>query len=194
MECLQPTETLVEKYGEPGRQAFVGRMGVDDDSIASLPNAWFASTPGHPYWLLPLEFAQDHFNEKGTPESLTGPDAVFETVKAYNEDYSAEEMDNHYAQSSWRHLFRQPTQDMASSEHHTLTVLPFWEIYPYSWQRDGDPYDEYCSTKGEQFNATVCKKLLGTDHWGSHTITYWSHSWGGGEDGHDGAGFDSVSR
>ena len=198
VECLQPTETLIEKYGQPGKQAFLGRMGTDESSISSLPNAWFASTPGHPFWVLPLEYVQNNYHTIDGAEGLSGPGALYNVVNDYNEHYTHGELDRHYAQSGWRHVFPKDARDLSGSNeestNQTVTILPFWEIYPYSWERDGHSYREYCWTRMEKFNETMCKLLLGTDHWESHTITYWSHSWGeDGDDGHDEAGLKSIS-
>jgi len=165
-------------------------MGLEDSNSASLPNAWFASSPGHPFWLLPLEYAKDNAGTIENPEALTGPGALFRIVGEYNDKYSnGWDLEHHYAQSGWRDTFPRSVRKPASQ---TLTILPFWEIYPYSWERDGAAYREYCWTRMEKFDETMCKLLLGTDHWGSHTITYWSHSWGDDGGGHDEKGFKSV--
>lgn len=194
-ECLQPSDTLFEKYDQPGRQAFLGRMGLDDSSSASLPNAWFASTPGHPFWVLPLEFVEANIDSDiDTAEGLSGPGALFKIVQEYNDKYAGDEMDHHYAQSGWRHLFPQPVQILSDTDDHTVTILPHWEIYPYSWLPAASPYSFFCWTRAELFDERMCKMLLGTEDLGSHTITYWSHSWGSDDGGHDKAGFESINE
>ena len=55
-------------------------------------------------------------------------------------------------------------------------------------------FRDWCWTVGKRFDEEVCKKLLGTEAWGSHAITYWSHSWGEGESGVSEKGLESVSR
>lgn len=194
VECLQPSETLFEEYSQSGGQVFLGRMGLDDNSRPSLPNAWFASTPGHPFWVLPLEFAESNINEIDNAEGLSGPGALFDVVKEYNDNYTGDDMDYHYAQGGWRHLFPQPVQILSDPIDHTLTTLPHWEIYPYSWLPLESPYQPFCWTRAELFNEEMCKLLLGTADRGSHTITYWSHSWGDDGDGHDQKGLKSISR
>lgn len=193
-ECLQPSDTLFEKYSQPGRQVFLGRMGLDENSGASLPNAWFASTPGHPFWVLPLEFVETNVNEIENAEGLSGPGALDKIVQEYNDKYAHDEMDRHYAQSGWRHLYPQPVQILSDTEDQSVTILPHWEIYPYSWLPVGSPYQHFCWTRAELFDERVCKLLLGTDEWGSHTITYWSHSWGEDGGGHDTNGLKSISE
>jgi len=48
-----------------------------------------ASTPGHPFWLLPLERIQRLTGQGGggMPEQVTGPIALFDQVREYFEDY-----------------------------------------------------------------------------------------------------------
>ena len=170
----------------PERKAFLGRMGTDDSSDHSIPNAWMGSTPGHPFWLLPLEWTSEKFGQLGSAETLTGPEALYATINRYNDDFDqgqGSKMDEYYEKSPWRHLFKAGDKDVSTLPPQSLVILPFWEIYPYSWQRDGDMFRQFCWVLSEEFNAARCKLLLGLDHWGSHSVTYWSHSWSGGGDG-----------
>ena len=189
-ECIKPYSNLFEEYNVTAasyndldtttlnattssmRKAFLGRMGTDDDSEHSIPNAWMASMPGHPFWLLPLERIQAKLKEGGEPEYLTGPVALQIEAQAYLKDYHEkhETIDERYAKSGWKNLYRGCILD-------TMEVLPFWAIYPYSWQRDGDPFKKYCLVGQENFDSKRCKDVVGTEAWGSWSITYWSHSW-----------------
>lgn len=161
------------------RKAFVGRMGTDDDSVHSIPNAWMASTPGHPFWLLTTERIRDHLHDGGTPEQITGPISLRDQVNEYFSKYhgdSSLSLDEHHAKSPWAEFY--PPQNIE-----TLVVLPFWAIYPYSWQRDGDAYKDHCLVGQSKFNASRCKQVIGVRAWGTWSVTYWSHSWSqfGGE-------------
>ena len=167
----QPLPTAV-----PQRKAFLGRMGTDHTSTQSIPNAWMASTPGHPFWLLPLQKTQHNLPRGGWPESLTGPDALWWTVEEYKARFHDKakpaSLDEFYAASPWGELY--PTK-----EKETLEILPFWMIYPFSWQRDGNCFRDICLASKEEgaFNATKCKEVLGVEGWGSWSLTYWGHSW-----------------
>ena len=144
VECLQNSETIFEEYDQPGRQLYIGRMGTDDTHRASLPNAWFASTPGHPFWILPLEFAQANIDEIDTAEGLFGLGACFDIVQQYDTSYKGPKVDNHYVQSDWRQLYPRLEQSVSEGLQHTITILPHWVIYPYSWLKDGLPYQPFC--------------------------------------------------
>ncbi|KAL9105086.1 MAG: hypothetical protein Q9163_000004 [Psora crenata] len=163
MLASQPTST---------RKAFLGRMGTNTDSEHSIPNAWMASTPGHPFWLLPLEKIKDHIYDGGTPEGLTGPISLRDQIADYQARYhgGSPSLDEHYTHSPWSSLY--PPRELES-----LEILPFWMVYPYSWQRDGDAYRNYCLIGQVEFDATRCKEVLSVQAWGSWSVTYWSHSW-----------------
>ena len=183
MECLRPIEQLLAEHNVTGRKAYLGRMGTDTDNEHSIPNAWMTSTPAHPFWLLPLKAIEHNMNTSMDPEHITGPVALQAVIQQYEHEYQDKNvklLDRHYGKSGWRNLYIP-----AQREPQSLHILPFWDIYPYSWARDGLAFRDYCSTsEGSHFNATRCKELVGTEHWGkngSYTITYWTHSWGWGE-------------
>ena len=176
------------------RKVFLGRMGTDDDFVHSIPNAWMGSTPGHPFWVLPLESVQQHIGNGAMPEYLTGPPALYDSVKDYRDVYDhgrGDNMDDHYSRSGWRHLYK-PSRDQQKLPQQSLVVLPFWEVYAYSWERDGEAFRDLCWVTQEAFNAATCKEVLGLDHWGSHSITYWSHSWNA--DGHWDEHMDALNK
>jgi len=182
-------------YAKDERKVFLGRMGTDDDFDQSLPNAWMASTPGHPFWVLPLESCADHISSGLSPEGLTGPGALFNGVKEFKDEYDngkGKKLDEYYAKSGWRHLYKIPTEKEVALPPQSIEVLPFFEIYPYSWHRDGQMFREVCWVSEPTFNAKKCKLLLGLEHWGSHSITYWSHSWS--DSGHWDSHMDAINK
>ena len=184
----------IPSSAEGERKVFLGRMGTDDDFVHSIPNAWMASTPGHPFWILPLESVEQHIGNGAMPEYLTGPPALYDRVKDYRDAYDhgrGDKMDDHYGKSGWRHLYR-ASRDQQKLPPQSMVVLPFWEVYPYSWDRDGVAFTDLCSVTQESFSAVMCKEVLGLDHWGSHSITYWSHSWSA--DGHWSEHMDALNK
>ncbi|CAG8740873.1 1221_t:CDS:2, partial [Acaulospora colombiana] len=80
---------LADASHSPMKLAFVGHMS-DDNFQHSIPNAFMASTtPGHPFWLKPLEFIQEHISSRAYnahPEELTGPVALRSCVKEWEKD------------------------------------------------------------------------------------------------------------
>lgn len=75
---------------------------------------------------------------------------------------------------------------------HALTVLPFGEIYLYSWLRGGETVREGCWTRWPSFNATPGKELLAVDRGESLAMNDWSRSWVVGKE-EDELGLRSVS-
>ena len=183
------------------RKAFVGRMGVDNDSPDSIPNAWMASTPGHPFWLLPMEVAEYLAQLPDMqPEVVTGPVALYDQVIVYHEDFEGGRgdggvrMDEHYADSGWRHLYKSTSLKATTRDPQSMVILPHYEVYPFSWQRDGAMFKEVCTSSDDTFDPERCKALMGLDHWGTHSITYWSHSWSGDGNGHWDEHMKAISK
>lgn len=179
------------------RKVFLGRMGTDDSFPHSIPNAWMGSTPGHPFWLLPLEFTSDNVNNEGaSPESLTGPEALYHMVERYQNDFDqgqGSKMDEYYDKSPWRRLYKAAAKENATLPPQSLVILPFWQVYPYSWHRDGEMFKHVCWVLDAEFNAARCKLLLALDRWESYSITYWSHSWVSNGDGHSKGNIQHIS-
>ena len=48
-EALRSLESVLV-----GHKVFLAQMGPEADFSESIPNAWFASVPGHPLWLFCL--------------------------------------------------------------------------------------------------------------------------------------------
>ncbi|KAL6721062.1 hypothetical protein ACLMJK_000162 [Lecanora helva] len=214
-ECLLPYETMFEKHDTSAvlysdssfidskgeRKAFFGRMGMDDDSMHSIPNAFMASTPGHPFWLLPIETADEMATLAGMqPERLTGPIALRDQILNYQEHYDAGQgdggikLDEQYAKSGWRHLYRPSSVKGVARVPQSIVILPHFEVFPFSWQRDGDMFKDFCIASAETFDSGKCKELMALDHWGSHSITYWSHSWGANGEGHWDDHLEAISK
>jgi hypothetical protein len=177
-----------------GRKAFFGRMGTDTGFSNSIPNAWMASTPGHPFFLLVLESVMksiaDGLSENDGPESVTGPARLYDMVNDYSakdSKWAGEALDKLVAKNPSAKQFT-PRKGLG----HSVEVLPFQYIYPYSWERDGEAYRDFCWAARDNFDAERCKSLLATDRWPSYTITYWSHTWTG--EGHDEGHMDKINK
>ncbi|KAI1621378.1 nucleotide-diphospho-sugar transferase [Exophiala viscosa] len=208
VECLRPVDQLFDTYNvstvphlnprphssgslhTSGRKAFFGRMGTDPGFSNSIPNAWMASTPGHPFFLLVSQSVQDSMmsGSRNGPEDLTGPARLYKTLKEYftTEKYKGEKLDSHVASNPTATQFT-PRKGL----DHSIEVLPFNYIFPYSWERDGEAVREICWATKDTFSAERCKLLLATDHWPSYAITYWSHTWTG--EGHDEGNLNAIS-
>lgn len=197
-ECLRPYNSLLASQNvstvpyppsassgkdhtepESKRKAFLGQMHEDRDFHSGLPNAWFASTPGHPFWILPLEYTDAHSWDWKTPEYLTGPDALFEVVKMYDREYansSSADLDDHYIKSVWGEIHgAHPSGD--SSPPQALEVLDPSFVFPFNWANQSTR--SVCYAGKSTFDADACKKLLQVDERGTYSISYFGHSWDG---------------
>ena len=173
--------------------AFLARMGTDNTKKYSIPNAWMASTPSHPFWLLPLDLVASGLKPYGEwPEAVTGPDALFYLVNDYMRDYSnnavAEaELDDYLRSSEMSELYLRSLNKRgfragAGAPKHQLKLLNHQAIFPYWWGEK--ELGIVCKAGVEEFDPETCKDVLDVQALGSWSITYWSHSWSE-EGGHD---------
>lgn len=128
------------------------------------------------------------FGSTKVPEDLTGPVRLYKMLKEYStkDKYKGEKLDKHFASNPATQNFT-----AGSGLGHSVEVLPFSYIFPYSWDRDGEAVRDVCWAIKDTFSAERCKLLLATDHWPSYAITYWSHSWNG--EGHDKDNMNAIS-
>ncbi|KAF6221148.1 hypothetical protein HO133_002002 [Letharia lupina] len=183
-------------YNAGPQTAFLARMGADNSKKHSIPNAWLASTPSHPFWLLPLNLVSKGTKPYGDwPEAVTGPDALFYLVNEYLREYRS---DNDYGASLDEFLLKSELKEMyvrslgeknirASAEvgMHQLVLLGKEMIFPYWWGEK--ELEGVCKAGEEGFDPETCKDVLDVQALGSWSITYWSHSWdqeGGHDEGH----------
>ena len=171
-------------------------MGTDNAKKHSIPNAWMASTPSHPFWLLPLNLVASGTKPYGDwPEAVTGPDALFYLVSDYMKEYSkndvAEAKLDEYLRNSemsepyLRSLDKRGLRAEVEAPKHQLRLLDNHAIFPYWWgQRE---LEMVCRAGVEGFDPETCKDVLDVQVLGTWSITYWSHSWkkeGGHDKGH----------
>ncbi|KAL6407161.1 glycosyltransferase family 32 protein [Ilyonectria robusta] len=182
-ECLRSTVDGLEDYSIPfsngvndtstGTEdaikiALFGRMGTDQTYEQSIPNAWMAASPGHPFFLRALEFAhaeleksksflRNFWHKTPNAEHMTGPIALRKTIIAYG----------------------------ASSEEDEIVLLPGRLVYPYNWKEHHE-FLAVCSAEQATFDDAVCKEKLEVVKKKSISITYWSHTHKGqGSDAHN---------
>lgn len=176
--------------------ALLARMGSDYSKKHSIPNAWMASTPSHPFWLLPLDLVASGDKPYGDwPEAVTGPDALFYLVNRYLKDYSGGEdaeakLDLSLRWSGLKYLYlRSLNEDGLLTTDgvriHQMVLLGEEMIFPYWWGEK--ELESVCRAGVENFDPETCKDILDVQSLGSWSITYWSHSWdqdGGHDEGH----------
>ncbi|KAI9208644.1 nucleotide-diphospho-sugar transferase [Polychytrium aggregatum] len=173
MECLRAMDAPVVEGGpaliERG-SALISFMGLDTQFEHSLPNAWMASAPGHPFWMFVVDEIMRAVARSTTltAEEATGPVVLYK---------------------AWMRFRSFPTAKRSG-----LTVLKHGYIYPYNWNYKNSAeafiYPDnwldvkylysICSAQSDQIDEELCKKKLGAEGKPgqlAYTITYWSHVW-----------------
>jgi hypothetical protein len=157
-------------------------MGTNESHRSSIPNAWMASTPLHPFFLLPLKFISEQINDplkSEWAEALTGPIALREQVLRYQS--SETDMVEYLNTTEMNHPYF-GSYDL----QHRITLLPPDVIYPLAWNMPwADPRHKYCHIRNAKglFDQERCKDEMRVRENGGYSITYWSHTWA--MDGHD---------
>ena len=174
-DCLRPTGEALEPFRIPVVNAtsetptsdspshrgvaVFGRMGADETFEHSIPNAWMAASPRHPFFLLPMQFAEAQVHEKKSllhrlgiipsAEHITGPIALRESIFRWK--------------SSLKDLWDE------------VVLLPSHVVYPYSWKLPGE-LGPICSAMYSTLDEPLCKENLKVKEKGSLSITYWSNT------------------
>jgi hypothetical protein len=146
-------------------------MGTDPDFEHSIPNAWMAASPGHPFFLVLAEMVMKRFRQMQnkedigtTPESITGPIVLRMAIQEYQKNDPVPE---HTGEIEFRGK---------QSHGHEVILLPSHVVYPYSWGPGGESVRDICWVLSDGYDADKCKNQLEVGANGSIAITYWSHT------------------
>ena len=133
-----------------GMQVALAYMTDDTESELSIPNAFLASVPGHPFWMFVIKrilqnFASDTI-AKDDAHRISGPIVLRQAMLEY--------------------------QNTSSTGN--LTILPPHTVYgvDYNWRGNSTMQHIFsaCHAASNDFNATKCKAFFPD----SYAITYWS--------------------
>jgi hypothetical protein len=151
-------------------------MGADESFENSIPNAWMASSPGHPFFLMPPLSVRTRVAKtksfiywlfhKTLPEEWTGPAALYRAILDFNTNGLSNEAAALAAVG--------PFASQAEKIKPEIVLLPSHWIYPYNWKEK--ELRSICSVEAETFDAKACQEWLEVDKKGSISITYWSHT------------------
>lgn len=162
---LRPVDSL---FSPGSRKAYVAEMGPETSFTQNLPNAWFASASGHPFWIFfskcAVELMED-LREKGGSaqiEQIAGPLLLKQAVDAWNGihgdggDPTLEIIKSGKVfVSDWHAETDQGVDPKIHEEN-----LRLWEACPME-QLYKEEVEEHCQ---QEFPEAV-------------VLTFWSHTW-----------------
>ena len=64
-ESIRPMDDYLR-----GKKVVLGRMGSDPKFRHSIPNAFMASVPGHPFWIKVLNYIEQHHENQKDVEKV----------------------------------------------------------------------------------------------------------------------------
>ncbi|OAF55938.1 hypothetical protein VC83_08003 [Pseudogymnoascus destructans] len=189
-DCLRPTSAVFKAFDIPNVEnttagadgnhinqfAVFGRMGTNENFDNSIPNAWMASSPGHPFFLMPPLSVRPRIAKSKSfiywlfqhvsAEEWTGPVALYNAMLDFNTNGLSKEAVAMAAVGPFASLAKKTKQE--------IVLLPSHWIYPYDWNvKELRPL---CSAEAETFDAKACQERLEVDKKGGISITYWSHT------------------
>ena len=154
--CLRPMDQLVTE-----NKAYVAEMSKETHFSQNIPNAWFASSPGHPFWIFFTKIIQQYVfamapGEYVQPEQVAGPMLLKQSLDA------------------WNGLFE-------GNGDPTIAILKAGTIYVDDWHAyEGEE-------KREEFKAMCPKEDIHQNKVNAQckqtypkafALTFWTHSWG----------------
>ncbi|KAJ3228945.1 hypothetical protein HDU78_009354 [Chytriomyces hyalinus] len=158
-ECLKSLDSLLDPH-----QAVLGSMSTGHNVLLrahSIPNAFMASKPGHPFWILCARRIMrttilDPYIY--STEQRTGPPVMF---RCYNE-YVDE-------------VRRNPNSLLSQFP---VYLAPREFVFPFSWADSfTKEVEQAClAMRSKSLNRTRCLDLVDPQR-KAHAITYWGHSW-----------------
>ncbi|KAL1756784.1 nucleotide-diphospho-sugar transferase [Schizophyllum commune] len=197
----EPIARLHEIEASQVPTAYLGAMNTVTEFALnhSIPNAWMASAPGHPFWLWPVTEAQRVMSmenlpaEMNSPEYITGPSALRNMYYAYQASDSPFPTPAKSRRQADEELppLNPFVTDATKNGRPEVVLLPAPLIYPYSWDTSDHLARCVCSAETVFFDTEVCKRVTpggyvvrdlrgpSVQSLMERQISYWSHSWGG---------------
>ena len=196
VECLRPFDRLLEREitlslsNPPSwlddsdlprlyQKALFGRMGHDEQFAYSIPNAWMASTPYHPFFMLPLEVIVQRVHLPGQQEwveALTGPIALRDRLIDYEHQFDeGRNLGKYLSTTAMNKTYLGQYQLL-----HSITIFPSEIIFPFSWNMgEEEARRTHCVDfgGGPAIEREICKDELKVRENGGHCITYWTRTW-----------------
>jgi mannosyltransferase OCH1-like enzyme len=133
--------------------AYLAQMGTNTSFEHSIPNAFMASTPAHPFWLHYLQLCQRYADIQRSslnaisPEWITGPVILKEAVSTY----------------------------LNSTVSRALNILAPNVVYPYDWEHADDRTNCLCHARERTFDRLKCRAVVTS--LGASAVAYWNKSW-----------------
>jgi hypothetical protein len=163
-------ETLIENHVHNNTQVILGYLGAKTyEEENSVPNAWMASSAGHPFWLYCLSFLVTSQQVKGsTPqvESVAGPHLLYHAIRLYQ---SAMQIRLNEAD-----VTRKAGDDTMIYD---IVILKAGLIYPFDWH-DSSMYGVCLARiRDDQLQSASDYEICKGNFPNAYVINYWAHSW-----------------
>jgi len=164
---MEPLKTMDELFKTlnlniSNDNAVLAYMSDDYKFGDNVPNAWMASSPGHPLWLFCIAEMIKKYQvlKNQRVESITGPKMLQDAINNYLLVYQS------------IHKTKVLGTEKGNNRIFDLYLLRPGLIYPFDWHKKST-HNSLCHALMKSFNQENCKALFPD----AFTITYWTHSW-----------------
>jgi hypothetical protein len=153
--CLRPMEHLVH---EP--KAYVAEMSEETGFNQNIPNAWLASSPGHPFWIFFAEVVTKYVhllqrdNQYVQAEQIAGPMILKQSLDAWNDIYKSDP---------------------------TVGIIKAGKVYVDDWHEFHGPQTRstfYSQCPRERIHQKQAEQRCRKAYPDAYALTFWTHSWG----------------
>lgn len=153
--CLRPMDDLVA-----APRAYVAEMSEETGFNQNIPNAWLASSPGHPFWIF---FAQvvtkfvgllQRDNQYVQAEQIAGPMILKQSLDAWNDIYGSDP---------------------------TVEIIKAGKVYVDDWHEFHGPNVRlkfYSNCPREMIHQKRFEQRCRKAYPDAYALTFWTHTWG----------------
>ena len=189
MDCLQPMENLLKAYPKAG--VIVAMMGKDFAFDNAVPNAFMASMPKHPMWVMCMDMVKERLGKKKV-EDVAGPTLL----QLCLEKWVGQPLNGNGDTTGYL-----PCKNEACKSAAPVALLDNDKIFPVNWRRNLPADDtsqaqkeclEFCekctdmtaSRASVHFGEAMCLKahrkcFSKLKKSGAFASTCWTKSWQG---------------
>lgn len=152
--CLRPMDDLVRDS-----KAYVAEMSEETWFNQNVPNAWFASRPGHPFWVFFAQVVKEYVGllqrdyEIAQAEQIAGPMILKQSLDAWNDIHNSDP---------------------------TVEIIKAGKIYVDDWHEYQGPEERlrfYSKCPKEKIHQGTIGQRCQDAYPDAYALTFWTHSW-----------------
>jgi hypothetical protein len=179
--CLRPLDHLLDSAVAAAGGAHVAvlaQMSADEGFEHNVPNAWMASTPGHPFWLF-MAGVIERRTHRGVVRRL------WEVLRPPRAEYDTGPVILKQALDTWQCVLergggmgsgRRRTKE-GEKETAGVVVLPPGRVFVGDWHNETALSEYYGLCGGDEVLGAAGRRRCLAAFPYAHVLTYWTRTW-----------------